>query len=181
MIIRPMTIDDYDEVFAMWQITTKRALSKADERSQIERYLRRNEGMSQVAVIDGKIVGTVLAGHDGRRGFIHHMAVMPEYRRRNRAIDHGRLLAEAVARRLSLPCRQLLLRRDRREKRQVGLNEKERAANLAGAFTPKEKITFPVLIVDDVRTTGTTLCRCAEALRSGGAEKIFGLTVTARK
>jgi predicted amidophosphoribosyltransferase len=106
---------------------------------------------------------------------------MPESRRRDRAVDHGRLLAEAFAEKLSLPCRQLLLRRDRREKRQVGLNEKERAANLAGAFTPKEKISFPVLIVDDVRTTGTTLCRCAEALRSGGAEKIFGLTVTARK
>ena len=106
---------------------------------------------------------------------------MPESRRRERAVDHGRLLAEAFAEKLSLPCRQLLLRRDHREKRQVGLSEKERAANLAGAFTPKEKITFPVLIVDDVRTTGTTLCRCAEALRSGGAEKVFGLTVTARK
>ncbi len=72
-----MTIADYDEVFAMWQITSKRALSQADEKSQIERYLSRNSGMSQVAVIDGKIVGTVLAGHDGRRGFIHHMAVLP--------------------------------------------------------------------------------------------------------
>ncbi len=82
MIIRPMTIDDYDEVLALWQITSRRALSRADEREQIERYLRRNEGMSQVAVIDGKIVGTVLAGHDGRRGFIHHQAVLPEYRRR---------------------------------------------------------------------------------------------------
>lgn len=90
MRIRPMTIDDYDEIFAMWQITTKRALSKADERSQIERYLRRNEGMSQIAEIDGKIVGTVLAGHDGRRGFIHHMAVLPEYRRRH----IGRKLAQ---------------------------------------------------------------------------------------
>ena len=80
--IRPMTIDDYDEVFAMWQITSKRALSSADERSQIARYLRRNEGLSQVAVADGRIVGTVLAGHDGRRGFIHHMAVLPDYRRR---------------------------------------------------------------------------------------------------
>ena len=78
-----MTIGDYDEVFALWQITSKRALSAADERSQIERYLHRNEGMSQVAVIDGKIVGTVLAGHDGRRGFIHHMAVLPDYRRRH--------------------------------------------------------------------------------------------------
>ena len=68
MIIREMTIDDYDEVYEMWQITTKRALSKADERDQMERYLKHNAGMSQVAVVDGKIVGTVLAGHDGRRG-----------------------------------------------------------------------------------------------------------------
>ena len=43
MEIRPMTIADYDEVFAMWQITSKRALSQADEKSQIERYLLRNE------------------------------------------------------------------------------------------------------------------------------------------
>ncbi len=81
--IRPMTIEDYDEVYAMWLITSRRALSSADERGQIERYLKRNEGLSQVAVVDGKIVGTVLAGHDGRRGFIHHMAVLPEYRRRH--------------------------------------------------------------------------------------------------
>lgn len=48
----------------------------------MERYLKHNAGMSQVAVVDGKIVGTVLAGHDGRRGFIHHMAVLPEFRRK---------------------------------------------------------------------------------------------------
>lgn len=82
MLIREMTIEDYEEVYQMWQTTSKRALSKADEKPQMERYLKHNAGMSQVAVIDGKIVGTVLAGHDGRRGFIHHMAVMPEYRRK---------------------------------------------------------------------------------------------------
>lgn len=81
--IRPMTIEDYDEIFAMWQITTKRALSEADSRENIEFYLKRNPGMSQVAVADGKIVGTVLCGHDGRRGFIHHMAVAEDYRRHN--------------------------------------------------------------------------------------------------
>lgn len=81
--IRPMTVDDYDEIFAMWQITTKRALSEADSRENIEFYLNRNPGMSQVAVCDGKIVGTVLCGHDGRRGFIHHMAVVEDYRRHN--------------------------------------------------------------------------------------------------
>lgn len=82
MTIREMTIEDYAEVYEMWQTTSKRALSKADEKPQMERYLQHNKGMSQVAVIDGKIVGTVLAGHDGRRGFIHHMAVLPEYRRK---------------------------------------------------------------------------------------------------
>lgn len=101
MTIRPMTKDDYDEVYEMWQTTSKRALSNADSREQIERYLDRNKGMSQVAVIDGKIVGTVLAGHDGRRGFIHHMAVMPQYRRKhighslaNKAIE--KITAEGI-------------------------------------------------------------------------------------
>ena len=106
---------------------------------------------------------------------------MPESRRRERAVDHGRRLAEAFAEKLSLPCRRLLLRRDRRERRQVGLTGEQRAANLQGAFRPAERISFPVLVVDDVRTTGATLCRCAEALRAGGAEKVFALTVTARK
>ena len=91
MEVVSMEISQYDEVYALWQITTKRALSRADSRENLEKYLKRNEGMSQVAVMDGRIVGTVLAGHDGRRGFIHHMAVLPEYRR------HG--IARAMARR----------------------------------------------------------------------------------
>ena len=104
---------------------------------------------------------------------------MPDSRRRERAIDHGRMLAEVFSAKLGLPCRRLLLRRDSREKRQVSLSAAQRVANLAGAFTPAEKITFPVLIIDDVRTTGTTLCRCAEALRAGGAEQVFAITATA--
>ena len=78
-----MTIEDYDEIFALWQITSKRALSASDSRENIARYLERNRGMSMVAVCDGKIVGTVLAGHDGRTGFIHHTAVHPDYRRKH--------------------------------------------------------------------------------------------------
>lgn len=83
MNIRPMTIEDYDEIYALWQITSKRALSSSDSRENIARYLSRNPDMSMVAVCDGKIVGTVLAGHDGRTGFIHHTAVHPDYRRRH--------------------------------------------------------------------------------------------------
>ncbi len=97
MEIRSMKIEDYDEVFAMWLITSKRALSSADSKENIEKYLNRNKGLSQVAICDGKIVGTVLSGHDGRRGFIHHMAVLPEYRRHH----IGRALAEKAIQKLT--------------------------------------------------------------------------------
>ena len=103
---------------------------------------------------------------------------MPESRRRNRAIDHGRQLAEAVARQLSLPCRRLLARRDRRARSQVALSGTGRRANLKDAFEPLEQISFPVLLVDDVRTTGTTIGRCAEALRAGGAPQVTAITLT---
>lgn len=96
MTIREMTIADYEEVFALWQITSKRALSKADEKEEIAQYLRRSEGMSRVAVVDGKIVGTVLASHDGRRGFIHHMAVLPDYRRKRIGHELAKSAIEAI-------------------------------------------------------------------------------------
>lgn len=96
LFIREMTIDDYDNVFALWQVTTKRALSGADSRESIEKYLCHNRGMSLVGVVDGEIIATVLAGHDGRRGFIHHMAVRPDYRRKG----IGRSLAQEADRRI---------------------------------------------------------------------------------
>ena len=103
---------------------------------------------------------------------------MPENRRRDRMIDHGRILAEAAAAQLDLPCRKLLMRRETRHKNQASLNRTAREKNLKDAFLPLEKITFPVLLVDDVLTTGTTARRCAEALRAGGAEQVTVLTFT---
>ena len=103
---------------------------------------------------------------------------MPENRKTERCIDHGRMLAEAAARRLGLPCRPLLLRLETRESSQVSLDRESRMANLANAFAPAASVSFPVLLVDDVLTTGTTARRCAEALRKGGAREITVLTFT---
>lgn len=102
---------------------------------------------------------------------------MPDTRRRERAIDHGRLLAENTAEVLGLSCRALLLRRGNSRK-QAGASMAKRQRNLRKAFAPAGKITFPVLLVDDVLTTGTTALRCIEALRAGGAEEITVLTMT---
>ena len=103
---------------------------------------------------------------------------MPESRRRERCIDHGRSLAEAAASRLRLPCRPLLTRLDTRDKPQATLGRTDREANLSRAFAPAAKIGFPVLLVDDVLTTGTTARRCAEALRAGGAAQVTLLAFT---
>ena len=76
------TIDTYDAVYALWEKCTGIALSRADSRSNIRRYLERNPGLSFVAKCGEDIAGAVLAGHDGRRGYIHHLAVDKDQRRK---------------------------------------------------------------------------------------------------
>lgn len=79
--IRVMTAADYDEVYSLWLSTPGMGLNTTDDsREGIEKYLRRNPATSFVAEEGGRIVGAILSGHDGRRGFIHHTAVLPEHR-----------------------------------------------------------------------------------------------------
>ena len=102
---------------------------------------------------------------------------MPERRRRMRGIDHGRLLAEHVAARLGLPCRALLERTGHgRGHTQRGLGRAARLRNLQGAFRCAGDIPPHVLLVDDVRTTGSTLRVCTACLREGGARRVETLT-----
>ncbi len=76
-----MTAEDYDEVFRLWESAEGVGLTDADSRDGVEKYLGRNPGMSLVACQDGQIIGAILAGHDGRRGYLHHLAVAPPHRR----------------------------------------------------------------------------------------------------
>jgi N-acetylglutamate synthase len=85
---------DYDEVMALWRATEGLTLRAADSREAIAGYLTRNPSLSFVARGDGRLVGAVLAGTDGRRGYLQHLAVAPSYRGQGL----GRALAEhAVA------------------------------------------------------------------------------------
>ncbi|GGG15206.1 GNAT family N-acetyltransferase [Paenibacillus abyssi] len=79
---RQMNIEDYEQLIELWQQIEGLGLSEADSKESIAYYLQRNPGMSFVCVDNEKIVGTILSGHDGRRGFIYHMAVAPGYRGR---------------------------------------------------------------------------------------------------
>jgi ribosomal protein S18 acetylase RimI-like enzyme len=92
--IQSFVIGCYDEAIALWRHCEGVALSAADSREGIAAYLARNPGLSFIARHEGRLVGTILAGHDGRRGYIHHLAVDAASRRQgigrglvDRAID----------------------------------------------------------------------------------------------
>lgn len=81
--IREMTPSDIDEVLALWQAMEGIGLDEVvDSPRGIEQHLTRNPGLSFVATVDGNLAGTVLGGHDGRRGYLHHLAVVERHRRR---------------------------------------------------------------------------------------------------
>lgn len=82
-MVRIMTIDDYDGVYALWmKIKGFGIRSIDDSREGVRRFLKRNPTTSVVAEEDGKIVGSILCGHDGRRGCLYHVCVDEAYRRR---------------------------------------------------------------------------------------------------
>ena len=80
MEIKDFSIAAYDDALKLWQRCEGIGLSSADERDEIRAFLQRNPGMSFLAYDGGELVGTILAGHDGRRGFLYHLAVDPRYR-----------------------------------------------------------------------------------------------------
>lgn len=80
--IRPMTIADYDCVFEIWKTIKGFGLRSLDDsREGTKRFLKRNPTTSMVAEADGKIVGSILCGHDGRSGCFYHVCVKEEYRK----------------------------------------------------------------------------------------------------
>ena len=77
--ITEFSIEEYDEVVSLWNLSEGVGLSGADSKENIQTFLNRNPGMSFVAYDNNVLVGAVLCGHDGRRGYIHHLAVHPYY------------------------------------------------------------------------------------------------------
>ncbi len=80
--LRAMTVADIPAALAMWADMPGITLREADTPEALARYLRHNPGTSVVAELGSAIVGLALAGHDGRRGYLHHVAVHQNYRRR---------------------------------------------------------------------------------------------------
>ncbi len=93
MTIRTMTMDDYETVYGLWSSTAGMGMRSLDDSVVgIARFLRRNPTSCFTAREGEEIAGVILCGHDGRRGYIYHAAVKPEFRGRGA----GTLLADAA-------------------------------------------------------------------------------------
>ncbi len=93
MTIAKLDISDYDELYKLWLSESGIGLNpREDSREGIDKYLRRNPNTSFKAIEDGKLIGAIMCGHDGRRGMISHTVVAPEYRHKG----VGKALVAAV-------------------------------------------------------------------------------------
>jgi ribosomal protein S18 acetylase RimI-like enzyme len=89
MDYRKLQITDHQDLMLLWQNCDGISLRDADTRQAMQKYLERNPGISFVAEVDAMIVASLMAGQDGRRGYIQHLAVDREQRKQGIA---GRLL-----------------------------------------------------------------------------------------
>ena len=91
---REFRIEDYQAAIELWNRLEGLDIAEGDDRETIRRFLQRNPGLSRVAMDDAAMVGAVLCGHDGRRGYVYHLAVDPTHR--GQGIGR-RLIAECLA------------------------------------------------------------------------------------
>ena len=94
--ISEFSIESYDRVLSLWKSCEGVGLGDSDSEENILSFLKRNPGMSFVAEKNGELIGAVLAGHDGRRGYIHHLAVSKTHRKQG----IGRALVERCLNRI---------------------------------------------------------------------------------
>lgn len=93
MKIKLMSIEDYDSVYQLWTNTEGMGMRSLDDSFEgIDKFLKRNPTTNFIAQAENKVIGVILCGHDGRRGYIYHTAVSTDYRGRG----IGRALVNAV-------------------------------------------------------------------------------------
>ena len=97
--LRPMPLSDYASFVDLMRETPGVVVRDADAPESVARYLERNPGLSFFVFADGRLIGGVMAGHDGRRGYLQHLLVHPDYRGRGiaRALVERSLAALAAA------------------------------------------------------------------------------------
>lgn len=80
IIYRTITIEDYPKIFDLWSSSDGVVVRSSDSKESTEKYLSRNQDLSFVAEFEGTVIGSIFAGHDGKRGYIQHLIVSSNHR-----------------------------------------------------------------------------------------------------
>jgi ribosomal protein S18 acetylase RimI-like enzyme len=94
---RALSSADFDAVHALWERFDGVGISRGDDRQGFDAFLSRNQGLSRCATADGEVVAVVLAGHDGRRGYLYHLAVADVFQGRGLARKLVRMALDGLA------------------------------------------------------------------------------------
>jgi len=81
IVIKELSVDHYDQLLVGWKSLPGSAIGIGDDYDSIKKYLNRNRGLSYGAFYNSKLIGAILADHDGRRGKLNHLYVLEEYRK----------------------------------------------------------------------------------------------------
>jgi len=111
---RAMTIEDYEQVVELWRRTDGIVLSDTDEKESMYRFLSRNPGLSLVAEINDEVIGAILCSHDGRRGYLHHLAVDKRHRRQGLGSELVQQCLTLLQREGIVKCNVFILERNER-------------------------------------------------------------------
>lgn len=102
---------------------------------------------------------------------------LSKQRLKERGYNQSALLADEVAKRCDLPVREELLTRVRETEKQSLMSKEQRLKNLKGAFKASDECAgLSIVLIDDIKTTGATLCECAKELKKHGAVRVYALT-----
>jgi ribosomal protein S18 acetylase RimI-like enzyme len=75
VMLREFKMSDWEDAWEIWEKELKDSNDNSWDKKNVESFINRNPGLSSVAIVDGKLAGTVMCGYDGRRGYIYHLAV----------------------------------------------------------------------------------------------------------
>lgn len=79
--LREFRLEDYERVIDLWENAGPGiGIGRSDTREEIAKKLERDPDLFLIAELDGKVIGSVIGGFDGRRGIVYHLAVEAAYR-----------------------------------------------------------------------------------------------------
>jgi len=94
MKIENFSLQFYEDVVIIWK-KTGISITSSDTKKEVNVMLNKNPDLCLIAKIDEKVIGVVMGGFDGRRGYVHHLAIDPEYQRKG----YGKLLMDELTER----------------------------------------------------------------------------------